>query len=74
MIVKLIGILFIMWGILDISAGYFEVDVWKDWLGIELTGVVYQFIGLASIVLGVFIFRIGGSDEESARVVEKPSE
>ena len=72
MIVKAIGILFIVWGMLDIVMGKFGVDVWNDWLGITLSDLPYRFIGLASIILGVVIYRVGMTNNSNDLVEKSP--
>ena len=60
---KIIGGLLILWGIIDTIMSYTgEGDLWYNLFGIILPDPFYQFAGIAAIILGGLVFRIGSRD------------
>ena len=58
-IFQVIGYLLILWGVADFGLSYAGVDLWYSVLGIYLEGAVYQYSGMAAIIIGWLISRIG---------------
>jgi hypothetical protein len=51
-IFQVIGYLLILWGVADFGLSYAGVDLWYSVLGINLEGAVYQYSGMAAIIIG----------------------
>lgn len=68
MLLKVLGALLIAWGVVDFCMGNFmNVDVWREWLGIDLYGMsplVWQYIAWVSIFAGAFLWFLGSPDED----------
>lgn len=64
MVFKIIGGLLVAWGVADVGGSWMGIDVWADWLGVQLEGVFYQFSGWAALIIGFFVFNFGSSDDE----------
>jgi hypothetical protein len=41
------------------------LDIWADWLGVELTGVLYSYSAYLEIAVGAFLFSKGKSEAKS---------
>ena len=60
---KIIGVLLILWGIVDTIMSYSgKGDLWYQLFGIILPDPLYQFAGIAAIVVGGLVFRIGSKN------------
>jgi hypothetical protein len=59
MVFKIIGGLLIVFGLIDMVGSWTELDVWTDWLGIELPEAVWSFSAYIEIGLGYFLFNLG---------------
>ena len=60
---KIIGGLIFLWGLLDTIISYSgDGDLWYQLFGIILPDPIYQFAGIAAMIVGGIIFRIGGRD------------
>ena len=64
---KILGGLIFLWGLIDTILSYTDGgDLWYQLLGIYLPlyvpDLVYQFSGIAAMVLGGAIFSIGNRD------------
>jgi len=67
-IVKLVGILFVVFGIVDLIGSYTGFDLWGT-LGIKLPDLLWQYSHFIAIGIGAVLFSIGSAgddDEESA--------
>ena len=65
---KIIGGLLVVFGLVDLLGSFGSLDVWADWLGVELTGVFYSWSAYLEIAVGAFLFnkgRSGSKDEGS---------
>ena len=66
-VLKIVGGLLVLWGIADVGGSYMGIDVWRDWLGIELSGLAYRFSGYAELISGALLWSVGGKqDDEQA--------
>ena len=64
---KILGGLIFLWGLIDTILSYTDGgDLWYQLLGIYLPlyvpDVVYQYSGIAAMILGGVIFRIGNRE------------
>jgi len=73
MTMKIIGGLLILFGLVDIGGSYAGLDVWTDWLGIELPEVIWNFTGYAEIGIGYFCFNLGSSTEAESPAEPDPA-
>ena len=64
---KIIGVAFIIWGILDLVMYYgAEIDIYWSWFGIdlyEISDFLGSYIPMIFIVMGGIIFGIGTKEE-----------
>ena len=60
---KILGGLIFLWGLLDTILSYTgDGDLWYQLFGIILPDPIYQFAGIAAMVLGGVIFSIGNRE------------
>ena len=60
---KVIGGLIFLWGLIDTILSYTgDGDLWYQLFGIILPDPIYQFAGIAAMIIGGIIFRIGSKD------------
>ena len=60
---KIIGAFIFLWGLIDTIMSYSgDGDLWYQLLGIILPDPIYQFSGIAAMVIGGAIFSIGTRD------------
>ena len=57
--VAIIGALVFAFGIVDIVGSFTGLDVWTDWIGVELPEVIWSFTGYIELALGALLFKIG---------------
>jgi hypothetical protein len=62
---KVIGGLLVVFGVVDLLGSFGSLDVWADWFGVELTGIVYSYSAYAEIAIGAFVFKMGSSGGET---------
>lgn len=65
---KIIGLILIAFGLVDLIGSYASFDLWGGFLGVELPDIVWQYSSFVEIGLGYFLFNIGkrGGQEEAA--------
>ena len=63
---KLLGIALIVFGLIDLIGSWTGLDVWYDWLGVELNEFLYMFSAWAELGLGYFLFNLGGGGDEDS--------
>lgn len=59
---KLIGIMIIIFGVIDLVGSYTGFDLWGGFLGIHLPDILWKFSSYIEIALGYFIMKFGGSE------------
>ena len=70
---KIIGGLLVAFGIADVIGSYAGVDVWGEWIGVQLPAAIWSFSAYIEIGLGYFLFNLGsGSDSEAEAEVASP--
>ena len=60
---KIIGGFLICFGLVDIGGSYAGLDVWTDWIGIDLPEIIWNFTGYAEIGLGYLFINLGSMAE-----------
>jgi hypothetical protein len=63
---RFIGLLLILFGIADFGVGWFEIDVWYDWFGIDLPDWLYYFSAIIEIAIGSALMRIGNDESDGS--------
>lgn len=71
---RIIGGLVIAFGLLDMIGSYSGLDVWSDWLHVDLPEAIWQFSAYIEIGIGYFLFRLGSKSAKSAEEASSPSE
>lgn len=61
---KILGVLLILFGATDLIGSYMDFDLWGT-IGIQLPDIVWQYSPYIEIILGIFLFNLGSSDEET---------
>jgi len=64
---KYLGILIIVFGLVDMAGSYLEFDVWTDYIGVQLPAIVWKFSAYAEIALGYGIMSLGSKEEETTQ-------
>jgi len=59
MIVMAIGGMLLAFGLVDLIGSFAGIDVWTDWLAVELPEVVWSFTAIIEIGLGWFLLKLG---------------
>ena len=61
---KILGILLILFGLVDLIGSYTGFDLWST-LGVSLPEIVWKFSSWIEIGAGWLLLKIGSSDEAS---------
>lgn len=69
MILKIIGVLLIGFGLVDLLGSFAQFDLWGT-LGIQLPDIIWKFSAYIEIALGYFLFSIGGAEESEGEIEE----
>ena len=63
---KILGIILIAFGLVDLIGSYLEFDLWGGFLGIQLPEVVWSYSSYIEIVIGYLLFNFGSKEPEEA--------
>lgn len=63
---KIAGILLIALGVADIGGSYAGVDLWGEWIGVQLPEAIWSFTGYIELGLGYVLFKLGSGGGEEA--------
>ena len=64
MALKIIGVLLIVFGLVDLVGSFADFDLWME-IGVELPELLWRFSAYIEIALGYFLFKLGsGSSSE----------
>ena len=66
MALKIIGGLLIAFGLLDLIGSFAGLDVWGEWIGVQLPEVIWRFSAYIELALGFVLFKMGGAGSEAA--------
>ena len=61
---KIIGILLIAMGLVDLFGSYADFDLWGT-IGIELPEIIWRFSAYIELLAGYFLFQAGSGSDES---------
>jgi hypothetical protein len=62
-ILKIIGALIFIVGIVDIGGNFMDFDLWGT-IGVQLPDVIWKYSGYIELILGGFLFNLGSGDKE----------
>ncbi len=60
---KIIGILFIIFGAVDLIGSYTGFDLWGT-IGIQLPDAIWKYSSFIELGLGFFLMNLGSSDDD----------
>jgi hypothetical protein len=64
---KIVGLLLVLFGITDFALSWLGTDVWYEWFGIQLPGFLYFFSAIIAVSIGSAMMRSGrGASDDSA--------
>lgn len=63
---KIIGGLIIAFGVVDMLGSWGGLDVWGDWIGVQLPDAIWMFTAYIEIGIGYFLYRMGGDEGDEA--------
>ncbi len=58
----IIGIVLIIFGIVDLVGSFAGFDVWGDWIGVNLPEVIWRFTAWIEIGLGWVLMKSGSGE------------
>lgn len=64
MIIKILGIVFIAFGLVDLIGSFTGFDIWTDVLQVNLPEIIWRFTAYIELALGYFLFKLGSSNVE----------
>lgn len=65
MALKVIGGLLVLFGLTDMIGSFAGLDVWRQWLHIDLPELIWSFSAYIEMALGYFLFNLGSADSDS---------
>lgn len=63
---KILGIIIIVVGLIDLIGSYVGFDLWGGFIGVELPDILWSYSSFIEIGLGYFVMKIGSNDKESS--------
>jgi hypothetical protein len=63
---KILGILFIAFGLVDLIGSYAGFDLWGDFLSVQLPEVLWKISSFIEIAIGYGLFKLGSREAEPA--------
>jgi len=72
---KIVGIIIIVFGVADIGLSWVGVDVWGNYIGIQLPDLIWTVSGYIEIAIGYGLMKLGekGQDEGNGEEDESRS-
>ena len=64
---KIIGIILLAIGLIDLVGTYADFDLWGEFLGVNLPDVLWQYSAFIEIGLGYFIFKLDTNKSTSKK-------
>lgn len=61
---RIVGILFIVFGLVDLIGSYTGLDVWTDWIGVNLPELLWKFSAWIEIGIGWILLQFGSGASE----------
>jgi len=62
---KILGIIIIAFGLVDLVGSYMEFDLWGGFIGVELPETLWQYSSFIEIGIGYFIMKFGSKTPEA---------
>jgi hypothetical protein len=62
----IIGIVLIVFGVVDLVGSFAGFDVWGDWIGVNLPEIIWRFTAWVEIGLGYVLFKAGSGEAQEA--------
>ncbi len=62
---KIIGGLFIAFGVLDMIGSYTGLDVWGEWIGVQLPEIIWTFTAYIELGIGYLFINLGSRNAGS---------
>ena len=63
-IFKIIGGLLVAFGLVDMIGSFTGLDVWGEWIGVELPEVIWSFTAYIEMGIGYLLLKLGSNDTE----------
>jgi hypothetical protein len=63
---KIIGIILIIFGLVDLVGSYMEFDLWGEFLGVQLPDIIWSYSSFIEIIIGYLLFNLGSKGPEEA--------
>ena len=61
---KIIGGLLIAFGLVDVIGSFAGLDVWGEWIGVNLPEAIWSFTAYIEMGLGYLLIRLGSKDAD----------
>ena len=61
---KIVGIILIIVGVIDVGGSWLGFDFWAEFIGIELPAILWYVSGWVELGLGYFLFNLGSDTKE----------
>jgi hypothetical protein len=68
-IVKILGILLIVFGLIDFGGSFAGFDLWGGFLGVQLPELLWKFSAYIEMIIGYFLFNLGSKSDEGEESV-----
>ncbi len=63
---KIIGIIVMAFGLVDLVGSYMEFDLWGGFIGVQLPDVIWSYSAYIEIAIGYMLFSMGSKDADEA--------
>jgi len=67
---KIIGIILIAFGLVDLIGSFADFDLWGGFIGVELPDLLWQYSAYLEMIAGYLLFNAGSSSDEEEEVTE----
>lgn len=71
---KILGLLLIAFGVVDLIGSYAEFDLWGGFIGIQLPEMIWQYSSFIEMGLGYFIFNLAKNDDSKSEDADAEAE
>jgi hypothetical protein len=61
---KIIGGILIAFGLMDVIGSFIGIDVWGEWIGVDLPEFIWYISGYVETGVGYFIYNLGSKNAE----------
>ena len=63
---RIIGIVFIIVGLVDVIGSWGGYDFWGEFMGIRLPDILWMLSGYIELTIGYFLFNLGTDESEAS--------